>query len=405
MSGNEPPNSESTSRTEELIAAGMAVMVPTYSPKLVLARGEGVWVWDVNGNKYLDFLAGIAVDVLGHCHPKYVARVQEQLATLSQISNAFFSEPQIRLAQKLVELTFADRVFFSNSGAEANEAAIKLARRFHRKVRSQDRSEIISMHQSFHGRTFGALTATGQPKYHDGFEPLVPGFKYAEFNNLDDVAAQVTNQTAAIIVEPIQGEGGVIPASNTFLNGLRRLCDSEGVLLIFDEVQTGIGRTGTLFAYEQYGVQPDILTTAKGLGGGLPIGAMLCREEISFGFKIGSHATTFGGNPVATAAGLAVLDIIESDNLLQRCRIAGQRLRSGLKTLSHSCDKLEEIRGMGLMVGVDYQGDPNVVVAASREAGLLHNSAGGRALRFLPPLIVSDEQVDEALNRLETALL
>lgn len=405
MSVSGTAKSQSASQNEALITAGLAVMVPTYSPKLVLARGEGVWVWDVDGNKYLDFLAGIAVDVLGHCHPTYVARVQQQIATLSQISNAFFSEPQIGLAQKLVERTFADRVFFSNSGAEANETAIKLARRFQRKVRSQDRSEIISMHQSFHGRTFGALTATGQPKYHDGFEPMLPGFKYAEFNNLDDVAAQITKQTAAIIVEPIQGEGGVLPASDTFLKGLRSLCDSEKILLIFDEVQTGMGRTGTLFAYEQYGVQPDILTTAKGLGGGLPIGAMLCRDEIAFGFKIGSHATTFGGNPVATAAGLAVLDVIESENLLERCRIAGQRLRAGLKTLSSNCDKLKEIRGMGLMVGVDYQGDPNQVVAASRKAGLLHNSAGGRALRFLPPLIVSDEQVDEALNRLETALL
>jgi predicted acetylornithine/succinylornithine family transaminase len=396
---------EDASLGQRLMAEGGRSAMPTYAPQLVLAKGRGARVWDVDGNAYLDFLAGIAVNVLGHCHPVYVERVQAQVATLLQVSNIFYSRPQIELATRLTELTFADRVFFCNSGAEANEAAIKLARRYQRTVRGSDRYEIVAMQGSFHGRTMGALSATGQPKYQAGFEPLVPGFRYAAFNQLDAVAAQVNRRTAAIIVEPIQGEGGVIPGHPSFLKELRDLCDACGALLIFDEVQTGMGRTGTLFHYEQLGFAPDILTTAKGLAGGLPMGAMLCRDEVARGFVKGSHATTFGGNPVVTAAGLAVLEVIEAEDLLGRCRRAGVRLRAGLEQLAGRHERLGEVRGAGLMLGVECSGDLGAVMAASREAGLLHNTAGGRVLRFLPPLVLSEEEVDEGLERLETALL
>ena len=389
---------------EILRAAGLRTTIPSYAPSLVLDRGQGVWVWDAAGNKYLDFLAGIAVNVLGHCHPLYVERVRDQLGRLLQVSNAFFSEPQIRLQQELVSRSFADRVFFCNSGAEANEAALKLARRYQRTVRGEDRFEIIAMKRSFHGRTFATITATGQPKYHSGFEPLVPGFSYADFNDFEDVLHYVTDSTAAIIVEPIQGEGGLIEAQPEFLKNLRELCDETGIVLILDEVQTGIGRTGTFFAYEQYGIEPDIISVAKGLGGGLPIGAMLCSEKLAHGFVVGSHATTFGGNPVVTAAGLAVLEVIDRDDLLARCRDLGQRFRTGLETLSERFSRLGRVRGVGLMLGIEYDGDLTEVVGASREAGLLHNSAGGEVLRFLPALVLNDDEVDEALTRLETGL-
>ena len=389
---------------EILQASGLRTTIPSYAPSLVLDRGQGVWVWDASGKKYLDLLAGIAVNVLGHCHPIYVERVQAQLGKLLQVSNVFFSEPQIRLQQELVTRSFADRVFFCNSGAEANEAALKLARRYQRTVRGEDRFEIIAMKRSFHGRTFGAITATGQPKYHEGFEPLVPGFKYAEFNDFEDVLRCVTDQTAAIIVEPIQGEGGINQAQPGFLKNLRELCDETGIVLILDEVQTGIGRTGTFFAYEQHEIEPDIVSIAKALGGGLPIGAMLCREKIAHGFVVGSHATTFGGNPVVTAAGLAVLEVMDREDLLGRCKRVGQRFREGLQTLSQRFDRLGAVRGAGLMLGIEYDGDLKKAVVASREAGLLHNSAGGEVLRFLPALVLSDAEVDTGLERLETGL-
>lgn len=393
-----------TDAMTELRERGLATVTPNYAPGLVLERGEGMYVWDVAGEKYLDFLAGIAVNVLGHCHPTYVERVTAQVKTLLQVSNIFFSEPQIRLQETLVARSFADRVFFCNSGAEANEAALKMARRYQRVAKGTDRFEIITMTRSFHGRTFGAITATGQPKYHEGFEPMVPGFRYAEFNDLDSVAALVTDKTAAILVEPIQGEGGVRPATPEFLTGLRHLCDSEGVLLLFDEVQTGMGRTGTLFAYQQYGVEPDIMSLAKGLGGGLPIGAMLCREEVACGFQPGSHATTFGGNPVVTAAGLAVFEVMDAEGLLANTRRQGARFMEGLTRLSEKDARLGPPRGRGLMIGLPFAGDLNEMVGASRGEGLLHNAAGGEVLRFLPPLTLSESHVDEALTRLQSAL-
>jgi predicted acetylornithine/succinylornithine family transaminase len=378
---------------------GLRTLFP-YRPSLVFTKGKGTRLWDADGRSYLDFLAGIAVNVLGHAHPVYLERVRQQLGTLTQVSNLYLNEPQILLAEALVERTFADRVYFCNSGAESVETALKLARRYQRKVVGVDRFEVIAMKQSFHGRTFGALSATGQPRYHEGFEPLIPGFHHAAFNDLAEVTAKVSGKTAAIIVEPIQGEGGVIPAERSFLTGLRSLCDAEGILLIFDEVQTGVGRTGTFLAHEQYEVEPDIVCLAKGLGGGLPLGATLCREDVAQGLVPGTHATTFGGNPVVMAGGLAVLEVIDNENLLARAKTAGARLRAGLENLASVNEQLGEVRGKGLMLAMDAEGDLKNRVNASLEEGLIHNSAGGRALRFLPPLIVTDAEIDEGLERL-----
>jgi len=390
---------------ETLFDSGRRTTIPSYAPSLILSKGGGARVWDSTGKEYLDFLAGIAVNVLGHCHPVYVKRVQEQMGTLLQVSNMFFSEPQLKLQLELTRRSFADRVYFCNSGAEANEAALKLARRYQRAVRGEDRYEIISAERSFHGRTFGAITATGQPKYHAGFEPLVPGFSYASFNDLASVEALITERTAAIIVEPIQGEGGVVPATPEFIRGIRSLCDQHGIVMILDEVQTGIGRTGRLFAYEHYGIEPDVVSLAKGLGGGLPVGAMLCREEISHGFVPGSHATTFGGNPVVTAGGLAVLEVLDSEALLDAAVERGAQLAEGLGTLANQFPRLGQVRGKGLMLAVEFDGDLKAMVGASREAGLLHNSAGGTVLRFLPPLTITKTEIAEGLNRFESALL
>ena len=326
------------------------------------------------------------------------------IGTLLQVSNIFFSEPQIRLQAALVERTFADRVYFCNSGAEANEAALKLARRYHSKVLGKPRTGFVSMERSFHGRTFGALTATGQPKYHDGFEPLVPGFSYATYNDLDSVAALVGPDTAAVIVEPIQGEGGVIPAERAFLQGVESICRERGALLLLDEVQTGLGRTGTFLAHEQYGVTPDVVSMAKGLGGGLPMGAMLCTETVSQALVPGTHATTFGGNPVVAAAGLAVLEVLDAEGLIGRAVEVGGRLRAGLEALASKHSALGEVRGLGMMLAVAYDGDTKAAVASSRAHGLLHNAAGGCALRFLPPLVLTEHEVDEGLERLDRAL-
>jgi acetylornithine/N-succinyldiaminopimelate aminotransferase len=392
-------------RNEELVRDGLETVIPSYAPSLVLARGEGARVWDVDGREYVDLLAGIAVNVLGHCHPRLVAKVSEQLGTLGHISNLYFSEPQIRLQRALVERTCGERVYFCNSGAEANEAALKLARRYHAKVVGRPRPGFVAMKNSFHGRTYGAVTATGQPAYHDGFEPLVPGFGYATFNDLGSVEALVDEDCAAVILECVQGEGGVLPGTPEFLQGVEGLCRERGALLILDEVQTGIGRTGTFCAHEQLGVRPDIVTLAKGLGGGLPIGAMLCTAEVGAGFVPGSHASTFGGNPVVTAAGLAVLEVMDEEGLLDNAREMGRRLADGLRTLAQRHSRLGEVRGMGLMLAVTCEGDTKSLMAASREAGVLHNTAGGQALRFLPPLNVRADDIDEGLTRLETALL
>ncbi len=394
--------------TEDLVTVGRATMSLGYNPQpIVLSHGEGTRIWDRDGKEYLDFLAGIAVSALGHGHPRLVAAIQAQAASLLHVSNAYFNEPQILLQERLANLCFANRVFFCNSGAEANEAAIKLARRYQRHVKQTPRFEVITFDGSFHGRTYGAISATAQPKYHAGFEPMVPGFVYSKFGDLDGTSALVGPHTAAILVEPVQGEGGVRPATAEFLRGLRELCDGEGLVLIFDEVQTGVGRCGEWFAHQHYGVEPDIMALAKGIGGGVPLGAMVARADVATGFGRGSHATTFGGNPLATRAGLAVLDTIEADGLLANARAMGERLRAGLASLADAHPSVREVRGLGLLNGVVLHGsadDAARVVAGARGRGLLLNTAGGTVLRLVPPLTVSAAEVDRAIAVLDESL-
>lgn len=393
--------------TSELTSIGDAHNSTSYSTGLpILVRGEGARVWDHDGNEYLDFVAGIAVNALGHNHPKLVAAIAEQASRLIHVSNMYYTEPQIQLLAQLTSRSFADRAFLCNSGAEANEAAIKLARRYQHVVRSDaNRSNFVTMKHSFHGRTLAAVTATGQPKYHKGFEPMVPGFAYADFNAIESVRALVDAKTAAVIVEPVQGEGGVRPADRAFLRDLREVCDAAGALLIFDEVQTGVGRTGRLFAYETYGVVPDIMTLAKGLGGGVPIGACLATEEVFKGFEKGSHASTFGGNPLACAAACVVLAEVTSEGLLANVVEQGSALRDGLERLVAAHAELVEVRGMGLMIGVECAaGTAADLVTACRDNGLLVNLAGPDTVRFVPPLVISSQDVVTALQRFEGAV-
>lgn len=395
--------------TDELVQVGRKTMSTSYNPQpIVIERGEGVRVFDRDGRAYLDFLAGIAVCGLGHGHPTLMAKLGEQLKRgVLHVSNGVFTEPQILLQERLAEISFADRVFFSNSGAEANEAAIKLARRYQRVVKNTERFEIITFEGSFHGRTYGALSATAQPKYHEGFEPMVPGFVYAQYNDLGSVEALIGPHTAAIMLEFVQGEGGVRAGTPEFIRGIRALCDREGILLIADEVQTGVGRTGHWFAYEHYGVTPDIMTLAKGLGGGVPIGAMLARNEVFEGFERGSHATTFGGNPLASTAGLAVLNIMRDEGVLANAEAMGAYLQGEMNALAASLDVIQSIRGKGLLVG--FQLDETRVVAADvvarcREEGLLCNVAGGNVLRLVPPLVIQRADVDEAMAIIRRAI-
>ncbi|MEE8282040.1 MAG: aspartate aminotransferase family protein, partial [candidate division NC10 bacterium] len=339
---------------KELTARADRYLANTYARfPVVLERGEGCRVWDVEGKEYLDFVAGIAVCALGHCHPAVVQAVQAQAAKLLHVSNLYYIEPQIRLAELLCEHTFADRVFFCNSGAEANEAAIKLVRKYAKEHRSPERTEIITMEGGFHGRTVATITATAQAKYQMGFEPLLPGFRYVPFDDLAAVERAVGPRTAAILVEPIQGEGGIRVPTEGYLQGLRKLCDDTGPLLIFDEVQTGIGRTGRLFAYEHWGVEPDIMALAKALGGGLPIGAMLAKEEVAASFTPGTHAATFGGNPLVTAAAFATLKTVLEEDLAARSAEMGGHLLHELQTVQAAHRAVKMVRGKGLLIGVE----------------------------------------------------
>lgn len=395
------------SRTsEDLIESGDQHNSTSYAPaRMILDHGEGVRLFDRGGNEYLDFVAGIAVNCLGYNHPRLTEAIREQAGRLLHVSNMFYTAEQVELMEALCERSFADRVFFCNSGAEANEAAMKLARRYQKVVAEEpDKFEIVTMNKSFHGRTMGAITATGQPKYHKGFEPMLPGFDYAEFNDLASVAAKVGEQTAAVVVEPIQGEGGVRPADPGFLAGVREICDANGALLIFDEVQTGVGRTGSLFAYQGYDVTPDIICLAKALGGGTPIGAMMSTDRVFEGWTKGSHASTFGGNPLVCRAARTVLEVIDDENLLENATERGEQLREGITELAERFDVIRDVRGRGLMVGAECGEAALAIYAECRNQGLLINTAGGDTLRFVPPLIVSEADVDEALERLERAL-
>lgn len=395
------------SKTAELVALAGRVMTPNYAPApVVFTRGDGMWLEDLEGKKYLDFAAGIAVSALGHDHPALAQALSEQAHMVLHLSNLFLNEPALRLAERLTQLSFADRVYFGNSGAEANEAAFKLARRYMRMVRKEDRYGFICMEKSFHGRTWAAITATGQPKYHEGFQPLVPGFSHVPYNDLAAVEAAIEPTTCAVVVETLQGEGGVKPAAPGYLAGLRALCDKHGILLILDEVQTGIGRTGRWFGHEHAGITPDIMSLAKGLAGGVPIGAMVCTEEVSKGFAPGAHASTFGGNPLACAAGLAVLRTIETEELVQNAATQGARLQAGLKGLEGLPGVLGA-RGQGLLQGLvlDTEDiDRAAVVNKARELGLLLTMAGYDTIRLCPPLIAGPYHIDLAVEILGAAL-
>ncbi len=376
---------------------------PGVNPYLV--EGQGTKVWDEHGKAYLDFVGGLAVNGLGHCFKPVVEAATAQLNKLIHTSNLYYTEPQVALARRLVENSSGDKVFFCNSGAEANEAAIKLARKYVKLKYGPEKHEIITAMHSFHGRTLATITATGQPKFHQGFDPLVPGFRYAVFNNADSFKEQVNPYTCAIMVEPIQGEGGVHVATDSFLSGLKEICHENNLLLIYDEVQCGMGRTGKMFAYEHYGFAPDIFTLAKSLGGGLPIGAMVCSDPVASGFSPGDHASTFGGNPVVCAAAAAVVDELLKEGFLDSVAQKGQYLEEQLVRLKERFPSIvKEIRGKGLILGMELSGEGKDVQKQAMDNGLLVNCIGETVLRFLPPLNVQDEEIDQAVAILTNIL-
>jgi acetylornithine/N-succinyldiaminopimelate aminotransferase len=367
-------------------------------------RGEGVYLYGEQGEKYLDFASGIAVNLLGHGHPHLTEAIAKQAATLMHVSNLYGSPQGEAFAQLLVDLTFADTVFFTNSGAEAVECAIKTARRYHHAKGNPHKHDLITFSNAFHGRTMATISATNQEKLRDGFAPLLPGFKVVEFDNLDAALAAVDENTAGFLLEPIQGEGGIRPASHEFISGLRQVCDDKDLMLVFDEVQCGVARTGTLFAYEQYGVEPDILASAKGIGGGFPLGACLATEKAASGMVIGTHGSTYGGNPLAMAAGQAVFDVIANDEFLANVRQMGDRLRSALEQMIPNHDHLfESVRGKGLMLGIKMKTDSRAFVNWLRGQGLLTVAAGDNVMRVLPPLIIDESHVREFVEGLSAA--
>ncbi len=367
-------------------------------------KGEGCWLYDSQGKKYLDMLAGIAVCNLGHCHPRVSEAICQQAKTLIHTSNLFHIEPQAELAELICKNSFGDKVFFCNSGAEANEGALKLARRYGTE-KNLEKYEIVAFRQSFHGRTMAAVTVTGQGKYSDGFGPMLPGVKFAEFNNIDSVKEVISEKTAGIIVEPIQGEGGVIPASKEFLEELRQIADEFDAVLIFDEVQTGIGRTGELFAYQHYGVEPDVMTLAKALGNGVPIGAIVAKGEAAEVLKPGLHASTFGGNFLATRAGVEVMRIMTEPGFLDRVKEKGIYLKNRLEELVSQFPRLlERVRGVGMMLGIVCKFPCSNIVASALDKGLIINCTAGNILRFLPPLTIEKEEIDYGVKILKEVL-
>jgi len=379
-------------------------IINTYGErKLALVRGEGTNLWDADGNEYLDMFAGIAVTNLGHCHPAVTEAVCEQARKLVHVSNLYYIEPQVQLAELLSKHSFAARWFFCNGGAEANEAAIKIARRYWAQ-KGTPKPVIIAAEQSFHGRTMATIAATGQPKYHQGFEPLFPGVQHVPFNDIDALGNAVDADVGAVLLEPIQGEGGVNVPDEDYLGKVRGLCDEKQVLLMFDEVQTGLGRTGKLFAYEHYGVTPDVMTLAKGLGNGVPIGAMGCTEEVASGFDVGSHACTFGGNPLSAAAALATMNVLVTPGFIEDAARVGAHFFAGLNQLAGKYDGICAVRGKGLMVGIEMKEPVAPLVQKLLEAGIICGSAGPKVLRFLPALIITSAEVDEVVSKLDAAL-
>ncbi|HEY0325964.1 MAG TPA: aspartate aminotransferase family protein [Allosphingosinicella sp.] len=380
-------------------------LMPVYPRSPVRpVRGEGVYLYGEKGEKYLDFASGIAVNLLGHGHPVLTKAIQDQAATLIHVSNLYGSPQGEKLAQKLVDLTFADTVFFTNSGVEAVECAIKTARRYHYHHGRPEKNTLITFKNAFHGRTMATISATDQPKMIEGFAPLLPGFTVVEFDNLAAAEAAIDKHTAGFLLEPMQGEGGIRPASKEFLQGLRKLADENDLMLVLDEVQTGVARTGTLYAYEQYGIEPDIMATAKGIGGGFPMGACLATEKAAAGMVIGTHGSTYGGNPLAMAAGQAVLDVVANDEFLAHVRRMGDRLRGALEQMIPNHDQLfDSVRGMGLMLGVKLKSDSRAFVTYLRDHGILTVAAGDNVMRVLPPLVIEEAHISEFVEKLSEA--
>ncbi|HZK18891.1 MAG TPA: acetylornithine transaminase [Clostridia bacterium] len=393
-------------KTPEIMQLADKYIMKTYGQiPMAIVKGEGIRVWDADGKEYLDFVAGIAVNSLGHCHPSLVSAVKNQVEKLIHCSNLYYIGGQAKMAEILVGNSCLDKVFFCNSGAEANEAAIKLARKYGKKHGGPEKYEIITALNSFHGRTLATITATGQPKYQKGLEPLPEGFKYVPFDDFKALEEAVGPHTCAILLEPVQGEGGVHPASPEYLENVRELCTEKGLLLIYDEVQCGLGRTGKLFAYKHYNAEPDVMCLAKALAGGLPMGAMLARKEVAEAFQPGDHASTFGGNPLAAAAGVATLNVLLDQGLVENAAGMGEYFKEKLTSLKDKHDIIKEVRGLGLMLGMQLTVPGAPIVEKCREMGLLINCIGADTLRFVPPLIVTEDDVDEAVDILDRALV
>lgn len=388
---------------QDITERGQKAVMNTYARFPIAAtQGKGSYIWDADGKQYLDFISGIAVCALGHCHAELQQVIKQQAATLWHASNLYWLEPQVKLAENLTAISGLDKAFFCNSGAEANEAAIKLARKYFYRRQEPGRHQIIVFNDSFHGRTLATLTATGQRKYQEGFAPLPPGFVYADFNQLASVENLLSEETAAIMIEPIQGEGGIYPADPVFLNSLRRICDREGILLIFDEVQCGVGRSGKFMAYQSYGVRPDIVTMAKGLGGGFPIGAMLATDKVAAGFAPGDHASTFGGNPLATAVANRVVELVSAADFLDNVNKLGGYLQDALAAIKD--DRIIAVRGKGLMLGVEFNAPIRPLVSICMDNGLLLLGAGEKVLRFVPPLNINEKEINQAVAILKQSL-
>jgi len=391
--------------SQHLMNTADKVIAKTYKRfPIVISKGNGCSLWDTEGKKYIDFVSGIAVCNLGHAHPRISEALSKQADILLHVSNLYYTEPQIELACKLTEISFADRVFFCNSGAEANEAAIKLARKYFKDKGEQERYRIVTMEKSFHGRTMATLSATGQDKIRKGFEPILEGFDHIPFNDIDALQKSIGSSTCAVLLEPIQGEGGVRCPDPDYLKAVRRLCDEAKILLIFDEIQTGMGRTGKFFAYEHFGIKPDIMTLAKALANGLPIGAMLAREEVAEAFGPGTHASTFGGTPIITAASVQVVKVLLEEELIPHCKKMGEYFKEKLSGLKAKHESIADVRGMGLLLGMKLNIEGDTIVKSCMEKGFLINCIQGNILRFIPPLIVEKEEIDALVLCLDEVL-
>jgi acetylornithine aminotransferase len=391
--------------TAEIMQRADRVMAATYKRfPVAFEKGSGCKLWDTQGRVYTDFVAGIAVCNLGHAHPRIQKAIALQAETLLHVSNLYYTLPQVALAAWLVENSFADRVFFGNSGAEANEAAIKLARRYFKEQDEAHRFRIITMERSFHGRTLGTLSATGQEKVRKGFDPVLEGFDFVPFNDAAALRSAIGSATCAVMLEPVQGEGGVRCPDENYLKAVRQICDDTGILMIFDEIQTGMGRTGRLFAYQHFGVEPDIMTLAKALANGLPIGAMLAKEQVAAAFGPGSHASTFGGTPIVTAAALEVCKILIEDKIIENGNETGVYFKDKLFELKDQYAIIEDVRGLGLLLGMKLKIDGGPVVTRCMEKGILINCIQDNILRFIPPLVISNDEIDELIECLDTIL-